>query len=109
MEQPACRGQSDSRGGCGRQAHGENGLCIFHLPNKAGDQVTEFERAIREEILHQLEQHPDWLDFQGFHFPGPITVEEMLGSSRINQALNFGDCFLVGDFEQVHRVVAVVC
>jgi uncharacterized protein YjbI with pentapeptide repeats len=91
----ACLWRSNLGRQCGRLARGEREYCLFHLAEKTPEEAREFGEAFEEEIDRQQRQHPDLLDFEGFHFPDAIVIRDMLPATKegeltqISQKINF--------------------
>jgi uncharacterized protein YjbI with pentapeptide repeats len=77
--------------------------CIFHLPDKKGKLVKEFQRLIDEEKSSQERLHPDFLDFTGFSFPSPVIVDGDLPNVCFKDAV-FHDYVLFWNVKGQERI-----
>ena len=60
---------------CGRRIV-RDGKCIFHLEDKSGDEVEEFEVIFRHELKRvEEDENVKVIDFTGFIFPKAISFE----------------------------------
>jgi uncharacterized protein YjbI with pentapeptide repeats len=61
--------------------------CIFHYPDKNGELALIFELEYLKERKRQEDEHPDFLDFEGFDFPNAITFYDNLPEIFLNFAV----------------------
>jgi hypothetical protein len=87
MSKIKCRGHNREGTRCSRPVVEGHDFCLFHLPDKQEDLVDEFSLAFDIEKASQLKNHPDILDFTGFHFPIPLLFMEDLDSIYFKDAV----------------------
>lgn len=70
-----CSGINYDKSPCQRPVVDGEKYCIFHHPEKTDAMKRIFPELLAKEITQQKHDHPDYIDFTGFHFTGSTVFD----------------------------------